>query len=323
MTVRPGSTVRVVNRTGHAARLRVAGEQRGMIPAGGETEVVFRRGATPVLLTPVCAPGPDTGLPVLITAVPSASTADPGADPDDPADVAATMRAKSAGKGSPARTSTGSRGTDKGSRQADTGSRRTDKGSRRTDKGSRRPDPGAHRANSGAHRADPGARRTDAVTTAPRPARTGKKDPRRATSGPGLVTPARSTATTSAAPMRDGVPARLRKTPGPPPISGTGDEALVIPGLPPGGRIVAEPSSTAPYQAGVVPPLTETDYLAALGLEPETVAGSVMPSVTVGRIEDERPVGLLALTAVVCVLGVTTAAIRAIVSQRASRANMS
>lgn len=289
MTVRSGSVVRVVNRTGHAARLRVAGEPRGTIPVGGETEVMFRRGAASVLLTPVCASGPDTGLPVLIRAVPSASAAEPDAASGDPADVAATMRAKSAGTATPARAS-GSRRTDKGSRQTDANSRRT----------------------------DPGSRRTDAVTSEPRPTRTGEKDPRRERRDPAGPSPMTSA---SAADVREGLPARRRTTPRPrpEPISGTENDAPVIPGLPPGGRDTAEPGSAVPYQADVVPPLTETDYLAALGLEPETVPGSssrsaVTPSVMVGRTVDDRPVGLLALTAVVGVLGVTTAIIRSIVS---------
>nr|GID81832.1 hypothetical protein Ade03nite_07560 [Actinoplanes derwentensis] len=283
MTVPAGSVVRVVNRTGHAAKLRLDGSPRGTIPADGVAEVVFRRGATPVLLTPVCAFGADEGLPVLVTTAPSAVAEDPDPKPGAPGDGAATIISKSAGKASPSRTAAGSRRT----------------------------------------------------ATASRPARTAKKDSRRGARRPAEPAPATSvrTATTAAQPEpRDDVTARLktRPKPRPGPIAGTGDEAPAFTGMPPGGRAAFLPGtsagSEAPYQAGVVPPFTETDYVAALGLEPETGGpsdlGSAASVTMVGRIEDGPPVGLLALTAVVCVLGVATAAIRSIVSQRASRTNM-
>src|SRR3954447_8623485 len=50
MTVPADSTVRVINRTGHNARLELGGTTEGSIPDDGSTEVVFRRGTTAVLL---------------------------------------------------------------------------------------------------------------------------------------------------------------------------------------------------------------------------------------------------------------------------------
>jgi hypothetical protein len=81
MTVPAESTVRVVNRTGHAAQLRLGGTAKGTVPDDGATEVVFRRGTTAVLLSPKCALG-DESTPVLVTATPSApSTAMPNPIP--------------------------------------------------------------------------------------------------------------------------------------------------------------------------------------------------------------------------------------------------
>ncbi len=71
MTVPANSTVRVVNRTGHSAKLRLGGTAKGTVPDDGATEVVFRRGTTAVLLSPSCALGAES-TPVLITATPSA-----------------------------------------------------------------------------------------------------------------------------------------------------------------------------------------------------------------------------------------------------------
>src|SRR5690349_23581316 len=88
MTVPAEGTVRLVNRTGHGARLRLNGESKGSIPDDGSTEVVFRRGTTAVTLDPSCAIT-DQATPVLVTASPTLTTrpdpmpapADPDADP--------------------------------------------------------------------------------------------------------------------------------------------------------------------------------------------------------------------------------------------------
>src|SRR5689334_15127800 len=43
MTVPAESTLHVVNRTGHDARLELAGRPKGVIPENGAAEVLFRR----------------------------------------------------------------------------------------------------------------------------------------------------------------------------------------------------------------------------------------------------------------------------------------
>jgi hypothetical protein len=85
MTVPADSTVRVVNRTGHSAKLLLGGTVKGTVPDDGATEVVFRRGTTAVLLSPSCALGAES-TPVLITATPSAPVStmpDPTPAPGD------------------------------------------------------------------------------------------------------------------------------------------------------------------------------------------------------------------------------------------------
>ena len=91
MTVPADSTLRVVNRTGHSARLRLGGTAKGTVPDNGSTEVVFRRGTTAVLLSPNCALG-DQSIPLLVTATPTnpAAMPDPIPAPSDPADPVAT-----------------------------------------------------------------------------------------------------------------------------------------------------------------------------------------------------------------------------------------
>ncbi|HEY7272317.1 MAG TPA: hypothetical protein VH502_06255, partial [Actinoplanes sp.] len=90
MTVPADSTVRVVNRTGHSAQLRLGGNSQGRIPNGGSTEVMFRRGTTAVQLSPACALG-DESTPLLVTATPSspATMPDPIPPPSAPSDSAA------------------------------------------------------------------------------------------------------------------------------------------------------------------------------------------------------------------------------------------
>jgi hypothetical protein len=99
LTVPADSTVRVVNRTGHSAKLRLGGATKGTIPDDGATDVVFRRGTTAVLLSPSCALG-DQSTPLLVTATPStpATTPDPapvqtGAGRDHPVAAAAHRHA--------------------------------------------------------------------------------------------------------------------------------------------------------------------------------------------------------------------------------------
>ncbi|GAA1589946.1 hypothetical protein GCM10009828_013320 [Actinoplanes couchii] len=226
--------------------------------------------------------------PALVTAIPSAAAEEPEPDPnlEIPDDDGAAIVTKAPGRRFPSRTSVGSA-------------------------------------------------RNGRDLTASRPARTGRKEPRRGTrrtDGPRPVTSAR-TATTAPArtvPSADvGATFKIKPKARARHSGGTGDRAPVFAGMPPGGRAATLPGASD-GTPGSQPGIAETDYVAALGLEPETAAPAAGPSApgahgpvaVTGPIPDERPVGLLAMTAVVCVLGVGTAAIRAIVSQRASRANM-
>ncbi len=80
MTVPAETTVRVVNRTGHRAKLRLGGHGKGMLPDNQSTEVIFRRGTTALTLTPTCAHGHDV-TPAMVTAQPSAHATVPDPDP--------------------------------------------------------------------------------------------------------------------------------------------------------------------------------------------------------------------------------------------------
>ncbi|MBO3739384.1 hypothetical protein [Actinoplanes flavus] len=109
-------------------------------------------------------------------------------------------------------------------------------------------------------------------------------------------------------------------------INGTGIGTPAFAGMPPGDRRTLLPgAATAPLPTAgedVAPP---TMAEAGVPVTETTGAGSFAaaePVAAVGRIDEGHPIGLLGLTALVCVLGVATAAIRAIASQRASRTNM-
>lgn len=289
MTVPASSVVRVVNQTGHDAQLRLAGAPRGTIPADGAAEVVFRRGTTAVMLAPDCAHGAQAALPVLVTASPSASSGDPDPTPVPPGDDASTLMSKPAGQGPPSRVTAGS--------------------------------------------ALP-----DSVVPASRPARTSAKDSRRGARRPAESRPATPprTATTASQTMPQGdVGARLKTKP----LRGTaGIGVPAFAGMPPGeGKTIlpgAPGASSAPAPARATAPVTGLPALSPSSVPPvdpgvggpraaePTSLGAAEPVAAVGRIEEGHPLGLLGLTALVCVLGVATAAIRAIVSQRASRANM-
>ncbi|BFU47984.1 hypothetical protein [Krasilnikovia sp. MM14-A1004] len=92
--------------------------------------------------------------------------------------------------------------------------------------------------------------------------------------------------------------------------------APVIGGLPPGGTrtlATAVTSVEAPQAADLAPAATSAGPAAVV-----TAGGpTAMPPVP-----EDAPIGLLALTALICVTGVSFGAIRAIVAQRASRAMM-
>jgi hypothetical protein len=100
MVVPAETTVRVVNRTGHSARLQLAGETKGVLPDDESTEVVFRRGTTEVLLKPNCALG-DDATPVLVTAAPSTPPAMPDPIPAPSVDDSVASAAEPSGPGDP------------------------------------------------------------------------------------------------------------------------------------------------------------------------------------------------------------------------------
>ncbi|RZU51039.1 hypothetical protein EV385_2837 [Krasilnikovia cinnamomea] len=91
--------------------------------------------------------------------------------------------------------------------------------------------------------------------------------------------------------------------------------APVIAGLPPGGTrslATAVTAVEAPPTSDAAPVTTSAGPAAVVNAE----AAALPP------VPEEAPIGLLALTALVCVCGVGFGAIRAIVAQRASRAMM-
>jgi hypothetical protein len=273
MTVPADGRVRLVNRTGHGARLRLNGESRGSIPDDGSTEVVFRRGTTAVTLDPSCAIT-DQATPVLVTASPTL-TANPDPIPapvdttTDPADTPTTLGAPAATAGTPA------------------------------DSGSALPDSAA-----------PATRpQRPSTTTAGRPATI-----RPGTSHAGSV--AAQAATTAAQAMPQGgaaprvktrIPARGTAGAAVPAFSGMppGDDKTILPGVPT-LDLPSAPTAAAP----------------ALPVGPSSGIVAAEPVATMRPLPESQPIGLLAVVAMISVLGVAIGVIRAIVSQRASRASV-
>jgi hypothetical protein len=254
LTVPADSTVRVVNRTGHDAQLRLGGAEKATVPDDGATEVVFRRGTTAVQLSPACSLG-DEGSPLLVTAMPT-----------DPATIPGPS----------------SSGTD-------------DDASAATDD---QEEP---------QRSVAGSALPDAVTPGTRPQRpvTGN------TPGAARITPARPNGAASASgTMPQGGSAATTKTKD---LSGTATRAHAFSGMPPGDDKALLPGvpTLGLSQSAEPPP--------ALAAAPPTDIAAAEPVATVESLPESRPAGLLALAAIVCVLGVAVGAIRAIVSQRASR----
>ncbi|MEU4621197.1 hypothetical protein AB0G04_14620 [Actinoplanes sp. NPDC023801] len=172
-------------------------------------------------------------------------------------------------------------------------------------------------------RTSAGSTLPDTIAPASRPARTAPGDSRRGVRRPAESRPASAlqAATTAAQAMPQGdINPRIKAGT----IRGTaGIGAPAFAGMPPGDRKAIVPP--VPPQDRPVPSATETGADGALPVVETTEPGgfrAAEPVAAVGRIEDGHPLGLLGLTALVCVLGVATAAIRAIVSQRASRTNM-
>ncbi|MEU4156274.1 hypothetical protein [Actinoplanes sp. NPDC026670] len=166
-----------------------------------------------------------------------------------------------------------------------------------------------------------GSIRPDSVAPKSEPTRTASKGSRRGahkSDETRTATAKRASATAAQASQDAATPKIKSKTR----RGTTGVGAPAFAGMPPGGR----KSAASPVQAReqAVSPSAEED-LAGVPAEAPAGPGSLdaaQPVAAVGRIEDGHPLGLLGLTALVCVLGVATAAIRAIVSQRASRTNM-
>ena len=95
---------------------------------------------------------------------------------------------------------------------------------------------------------------------------------------------------------------------------GTGGAAPVFAGMPPGEHKRLLPGVPTIGLSQV------TDSAPAAGLAMDVAAAE--PVAAMAPLPESEPIGLLAATAIVCVLGVGAAAIRAIVSQRASRAHI-
>lgn len=271
MTVPAESTLHVVNRTGHDARLALAGKPKGVIPENGTAEVLFRRGTTPVLLTPDCS-GSDDPVPMLVTAVPSASASQADPEPDD--FDASTLPSP-----------------------ADDAFSSALPGTRSPRVRPVRPDHGRSRDHDDRRAASAGS----ADDSHP-----GKKDKDQVKDAISRTAEARD-------PALAGMPPGGRRTQLPadrPATAVTGDDvvqsASAAPVVPLGSR--TDPDDSAPGD------LAQLDQPMA--------APAAEPVAAVGPLRTGQPIGLLGMTAVVCALGVLTAAIRAIVSQRASRSNL-
>jgi hypothetical protein len=260
MTVPAESTVRVVNRTGHGAKLLLNGASKGSIPDDGATEVVFRRGTTAVTLDPTCAVA-DQATPVLVTATPSA-TAMPNPIPSPTGSATA---------GSPAGPSQpGSAPTS----QPDSGSPATTQ---------RPPTSGA--AGPVPMPAD-GSRPTVVTDHA-------------ATGGAGSMPLGGAASRVKTKIMRGTAGAGVPAFAGMPP----GDDKALVDGVP-------------------AVDLTTTEATPAEQAVPPSEMAAAEPVAAMRPMADSRPIGLLAIVAAVCALGVGVAAIRAFVSQRASRASV-
>jgi hypothetical protein len=246
MTVPADSTVRLVNRTGHSARLLLNGAAKGSIPDDGWAQVVFRRGTTAVLLHPDCALG-DQATPLLVTAAP---TVDPSAAMPDPIPAPSDSSAEPA--------SASATGTPSGGLPDTTGSDQ-------------------HAVASHSRPGTPPSSLSAAAAAA-------EAMPQ----GGAATRPTRGARGTAAAPARfAGMP--------------QGERKAVLRGVP---GIEASPVA-GPAQLGTAAPAVTAERVAAV--EPLSRSGSI---------------GLLALIAAVCVIGVAAGAIRTMVVERASRARI-
>jgi hypothetical protein len=255
LTVPADSTVRVVNRTGHSAKLRLGGTAKGTIPDDGATEVLFRRGTTAVLLSPSCALG-DQSTPLLVTATPStpATTPDPG--PVQTSDSAVPVPSDSGPASSPSG-------------------------------GSAMPD----------------------ATTPSRPQHTVTHKP--GTSRPRTARPGQPATATAAQGMpQGGATSRIRTRI----TRGTSGATPTFAGMPPGDDktiVAGVPTLDLP---------TTSDAAPAAVSVPPTESAAAEPVAAMQPMSRTGSVGLLGAVAGICVVGVAIGVIRAIVSQRASRA---
>jgi hypothetical protein len=276
LTVPAESTVRVVNRTGHAATLRLGRDALGKLPDDGSTEVVFRRGTTPVQLTPSCALGTES-TPVLVTATPTPTG--PSATAPGPGTVPPTQ------------------------------------------------------SSSGPPSTPPGS--TPPVSSDP---------PSSGATQPGPSTP-------TGKPTRPGKPTRTTTVTKRPPATRPIDErtatpvtAATVPTMPQGGAAVTKvrtkvqrgTGGSAPTFAGMpvgeqqtivsgVPTLDLPTTSEAAALPPDAPPSEIAAAEPVAEMRpmpESRPIGLLGVIAAVCALGVAVAAIRAFVSERASRSSV-
>lgn len=271
MTVPAESKVRVVNRTGWPARLKLGSAVKGTVPDDGSAELVFRRGTTAVQLTPTCAFGAESA-PLMVTATPEPT----GTPPDDNPQPA------------PAQTTGGAVNTPPVT-PSDTG------GSPATT-GSALPDTAAP--------VDRPTRTSSATTTTTRPGSPRPTDERG-------VSPATAVAVQTM-PQGGAATAKVRTKV----LRGTDGSAPTFAGMPPGEQQTIVPG--VPTLG--LPTMSEAAALTP-GLPPTNVAAAE-PVAEMRPMPENRPIGLLAVVAGVCVLGVAVAAIRSFVSQRASRANI-
>ncbi|BCJ53275.1 hypothetical protein Asp14428_47500 [Actinoplanes sp. NBRC 14428] len=257
MTVPAESTVRVVNRTGHGARLLLNGASRGSIPDDGATEVVFRRGTTAVTLDPTCAV-PDQATPVLVTATPSSSPT------PVPSSSSASGGAVNGGTGTPSGT------------------------------------PASSQPGSGT------------PTATQRPGGPGLGLPLTAPPGRSRPTLVRDQAEVVGSLPQGGATSRVKTKL----MRGTaGADVPAFSGMPPGSDKKVLPG--VPTME-----LTPTEAAPALGALPAPEVAAAEPVAAMRPMGGSRPIGLLAVVAMVCAAGVAVGAIRAFVSQRASRASV-
>jgi hypothetical protein len=263
LTVPADSTVRVVNRTGHSAKLRLGGTTKGTVPDDSATDVVFRRGTTAVMLSPNCALG-DESTPLLVTATPStpATMPDPVPAPSGGSAVPTTP----SNSGTPSGTTGGS--------------------------------------------AMPGS-----VTSPSRPQRSLTTRPgttRPGTTRPGTTRPGHSTAVAAPGMPPGGATTRIKTRI----TRGTGGAAPTFAGMPPGEDKTI---------VGGVPTLdlpTTTAAAPAAGSASASNVTAAESAVAMEPVSGTGSVGLLGVVAGICVIGVAAGAIRAFVSERASRATI-